>query len=173
MINHIPELMDSGVDAFKIEGRARSPDYAAISTKVYREAINLFLRDKENFKTNPLWIKELSKVFNRGFDTGFYFNIPYETSENNKSTYIKKDIGNVVNYYSKVNVAEIKIWDDLAIGDEIMIQGETTGSINHVIESMEINNEKVSHVSKGENVAVAISQKVRANDFVYKLIPRE
>ena len=172
MIEHMPELIDTGVDAFKIEGRARSADYAATATSVYREAIDLYQKDRKNYKYNPQWMERLNEVFNRGFDTGFYFNTPYEISENNKSKYVKKDIGKVINYYNKVEVAEIKIWDDLAIGDELMIQGPTTGSVRHTVDSMEIHNEKTDFVKKGQNVGVKIPYKLRKNDFVYKLVER-
>lgn len=172
MIEHIPELIDTGVDAFKIEGRARSADYAATATSVYREAIDLYQKDSAQYKYNPRWMERLNEVFNRGYDTGFYFNTPYEISENNKSKYVKKDIGKVINYYNKVKVAEIKIWDNLSIGDEIMIQGPTTGSIRHTIDSMEINNEQVDYVEKGLNVGIKIPYKLRKNDFVYKLVER-
>jgi putative protease len=118
-------------------------------------------------------MEELSSVFNRGFDTNFYFSTPFETSEDNQSKYIKKDIGQVVNYYSKVNAAELRIWDDLKIGDKIIIQGKTTGSITHTIDSMQIEGRPVDNVEKGCNVAIALPSKVRQNDFVYKLIERE
>lgn len=172
MIEHIPELIKTGIDSFKIEGRARSPDYGAMVTNVYRQAIDEYYTNPNNYKVNPQWIEELKSVFNRGFDTGFYFNTPYKTSENNQSKFIKKDIGQVVNYFNKVKVAELKIWDDLAIGDEILIQGTTTGSIKHKIDSMQINGKNVKKVEKGNNVGVAIPTKVRANDFVYKLVKR-
>ena len=85
---------------------------------------------------------------------------------------MKKDIGQVVNYYSKVKAAELRIWDDLKIGDKIIIQGRTTGSITHTIDSMQVEGEPVDSVKKGCNVAVAIPVKVRENDFVYKLVER-
>ena len=173
LIEHIPELIEAGIDSFKIEGRARSPDYVATAVKVYREAIDLYQKDPENYQYNPKWMEELMKVFNRGYDTGFYFNIPHEISENNQSKFIKKDIAKVVNYYNKIKVAELKIWDDLAIGDEIMIQGPTTGSITHVIDSMQIDGKAIEKAKKGSNVAIAIDEKLRESDFVYKLIPRE
>lgn len=172
MIEHIPELIKTGIDSFKIEGRARSPDYGAMVTNVYRQAIDEYYTNPNNYKVNSQWIEELKSVFNRGFDTGFYFNTPYKTSENNQSKFIKKDIGQIVNYFNKVKVAELKIWDDLAIGDEILIQGTTTGSIKHKIDSMQINGKNVKKVEKGNNVGVAIPTKVRANDFVYKLVKR-
>lgn len=173
MIEHIPELVDTGVASFKIEGRARSPDYGAMVTSVYRQAIDRYFENPDDYKVDPSWIERLSEVFNRGFDTGFYFNQPYEISEDNQSKYIKKDIGKVVNYYSKVKVAELKIWDDLALGDKILIQGQTTGSIEHVIESMEIERKPIKKAPKGCNVAVACENKVRENDFVYKLTERD
>ena len=172
MIEHIPELMKSGVSSFKIEGRARSPDYGAMVTRIYRDAIDNYLMNPADYSVKKEWINELSSVFNRGFDTNFYFNTPFETSEDNQSKYIKKDIGQVVNYYNKVKAAEIRIWDDLSLGDKIIIQGQTTGSINHTIDSMQINGKSVDYVKKGSNVAIAIPTKVRENDFVYKLVER-
>ena len=173
LIEHIPELIDAGIDSFKIEGRARSPDYVATAVRIYRQAIDRYERDRENYEYDPKWMEELEKVFNRGFDTGFYFDVPYETSESNQSRYVKKDIGKVVNYYNRIKVAELKIWDDLRLGDEIMIQGPTTGSITHVIDSMQIDGKAIEKAEKGSNVAIAIDEKLRESDFVYKLVPRE
>ena len=173
MIEYIPELMKSGVASFKIEGRARSPDYGAMVTGIYREAIDCYQEDPINYKVKDEWMEELTAVFNRGFDTNFYFNTPFETSEDNQSKYIKKDIGQVVNYYNKVGAAELRIWDDLKIGDKIIIQGQTTGSITHTIDSMQIEGKSVDNVGKNSNVAVLIPTKVRKNDFVYKLIERD
>ena len=172
MIEYIPELMKSGVDSFKIEGRARSPDYGAMVTGIYREAIDSYVRDPSSYKVQDKWMDELTSVFNRGFDTNFYFNTPFEVSEDNQSKYIKKDIGQVVNYYNKVGAAELRIWDDLKIGDKIIIQGQTTGSITHTIDSMQIEGESVEEVEKNSNVAILIPTKVRKNDFVYKLVER-
>jgi len=173
MIEYIPQLMESGVASFKIEGRARSPDYGAMVTGIYRQAIDNYEKDPLGYEVKDEWMEELSSVFNRGFDTNFYFSTPFETSDDNQSKYIKKDIGQVVNYYSKVNAAELRIWDDLKIGDKIIIQGKTTGSITHTIDSMQIEGRPVDNVEKGCNVAIALPSKVRQNDFVYKLIERE
>ena len=154
MIEHIPELIKTGVSSFKIEGRARSPDYGAMVTGIYREAIDSYLNNPDDYKVNPGWMEELKSVFNRGFDTGFYFDTPFETSETNQSKYIKKDIGQVVNFYNKVSVAELRVWDDLKIGDKIMIQGETTGSVTHIVESMQVDGADVDNVSRDSNVGV-------------------
>ena len=132
MIKYIPELIESGINVFKIEGRARPADYVTTVTSVYREAIDSY--EIGNWKFDQKWADELKKVFNRGFDTGFYFKTPFKTSEYNEATYIKKDIGSVVNYYKNVSAAEIRLWNDLKIGDEIIIQGNKTGSIIQKVE---------------------------------------
>ena len=171
MIEYIPQLINSGVDSFKIEGRARSPDYGAMVTGVYRHAIDSYNDNPSEYKVRDEWMDELTGVFNRGFDTNFYFNTPFEISEDNQSKYIKKDIGQVVNYYNKVGVAELRIWDDLKIGDKIIIQGQTTGSVTHTIDSMQIEGKSVDNADNC-NVGVLMPTKVRKNDFVYKLVER-
>jgi U32 family peptidase len=176
MVEHIPELVDAGVSVFKIEGRARPSDYVASVTKVYREAIDDYEEgnwdsDKQNGRIEG-WLNELGEVFNRGFDSGFFLKTPFETSCDNISKYKKKDIGEVVNYYQKVCAAELKIWDDIMIGDKLTIQGSTTGSINLTVESMQINGKNINKAVKGTNVAISLSEKVRPKDNVYKRILR-
>lgn len=170
-IEHIPELIEAGIDAFKIEGRARPADYVATVTKTYREAIDKY--ENGNWEIKQGWIEELKKVFNRGFDTGFYFKTPYKISEYNESTHIKKDIGSVINYYKNVSAAEIRLWDDLKVGDEIIIEGKTTGSIIQNVESMQIDGKNVRSIQKGQNVGIKVEGKVRPNDVVYKRILRK
>lgn len=171
MIKHVPELIESGIDAFKIEGRARPADYVATVTRVYRESIDRY--EGGNWEFDEKGIEELKSVFNRGFDTGFYFKTPYRTSSYNEATYTKKDIGSVVNYYKNVTTAEIRLWEDLKIGDEIIIQGNKTGSFMQKVESMQIDGEDIREAEKGQNVGLFVKEKVRPNDLVYKRIKRE
>ena len=176
MIDNIPELVKAGVNVFKIEGRAKPADYVASVTRVYREAIDTFLEGKWNSISSQKkdeWKQDLAKVFNRGFDSGFYFRIPHETSNSNQATSIKKDIGVVVNYYQNVGAAEIKLWENLELGEEILIQGKTTGSISMKVESMQVNGENIDKISKGQNVAIQVDEKVRPNDQVYKLLNKK
>ncbi len=176
MVEYIPQLVDAGVEIFKIEGRAKPADYVATVTRVYREAINIYnkgtwdIKKQENIEK---WKKDLTKVFNRGFDTGFFYKIPEETSSSNKATCIKKDIGMVVNYYQKVQAAEIRLWDNLELGEEIIIQGNKTGSISMKVKSMQINGETIKKISKGQNVGLHVKEKVRPNDTVYKILTKD
>lgn len=177
MIEHIPLLIESGVKVFKIEGRARPADYVATVTRVYREAINEYEAGQwnapEHEENIERWLKELKNVFNRGFDTGFYFNTPTENSSYNEARFKKKDVGVVVNYYKRVQAAEIRLWDELCVGDTLIIQGQTTGSSEQIVESMQIDGKPVKNGIKGQNVAVHFTETVRPGDNVYKRVLRK
>lgn len=170
MIEYVPELIEAGISSFKIEGRARSADYVASVTKVYKKAIDSY--ESGNWVFNENWMDELKKVYNRGFDTGFYFRNPHQTSSLNQATHTKKDIGEVVNYYSKVKAAEIRLWNDLTVGDEILVQGPTTGSISQTVESIQIERKNVFKGKKGQNIGISIKNKVRPGDLVYQRFER-
>lgn len=172
MIEHVPKLIEAGIDAFKIEGRARAPDYVSTVTKCYSDAIKLYedgLWDESSKSLIPKWKNELKSVFNRGFDTGFYFRTPKETSLDNQATYKKVDIGQVTNYYKKINVAEIKLWDTLEVGDTIIIQGNKTGSVSEKVLSMQIDGKNVEIVTN-DSVGIKLENIVRENDHVYKKV---
>ena len=76
MIEHISDLMESGIDSFKIEGRMKSAYYTAICANTYKMAINEYLKSPENYKYNPLWLRELESVSHREYATGFYYDNP-------------------------------------------------------------------------------------------------
>ena len=82
MIEHIPELINSGITSFKIEGRVKTEYYVATVVGAYRRAIDSYLSDPEGYKFNPEWLTEVSKVSNRGYTTGFWFNKPDANSQN-------------------------------------------------------------------------------------------
>jgi putative protease len=167
MVEHIPELIDAGISSFKIEGRARPADYVATVTRVYREAIDRY--QDGNWKFDEKWLEELRRVFNRGFDTGFYYKIPHQISSSNQATYRKKDVGEVINYFQKAQAAEIRIWDGIQEGDELMIQGPTTGSVVQKVESLQIHGKNVQEAVKGDNVGLKVKNRVRPRDIIYKL----
>ncbi len=179
MIEHIPELMDV-LDSFKIEGRAKNADYVMRTVKTYREAIDSVF-DGNYYEKISKFKKELQKIYNREYDTGFYFrdgnsncktaahDFQYEI-EGNASSYKKIEIGKVVNFYKKVGVAEIKLTGDLNIGDEILIVGNSTGCIEEKINSIQINHKQVNYGKKGQNIGVKLKNTVRENDKVYKLV---
>src|SRR5664279_5649832 len=135
-IGFLDKLVNSGVRVLKIEGRARSAEYVKEVTSCYSEAIysieeGTFSRDKTG-----AWRSRLSTVFNRGFWDGYYlgqtmgeWNENYGSSATRRKVYI----GKIKNYFTKLNVAEIKLENgDLNIGDAILITGPTTGVVEYI-----------------------------------------
>ena len=78
----------------------------------------------------------------------------------------------MLNYYKNVSAAEIRLWDDLKIDDEIIIQGNETGSLIQNVKSMQIEGKNIKEAQKGQNVGLFVEDKVRSNDTVYKRIKR-
>lgn len=122
MIEHIPDIVDSGITSFKIEGRMKSSYYVASVIKAYREAIDSYLRDKENYEFNPKWIEELSKASHRDFSTGFYYGKP-KTQIYGNSSYIRSHdiVGLVVDYDDNQKVATIEQRNRVFKGEEVEI----------------------------------------------------
>ena len=81
MIEHIPELMGSGIDSFKIEGRMKSAYYTAICANTYKMAMNEYQKDPTQYRYNPLWLRELESVSHREYATGFYYDNPMENPQ--------------------------------------------------------------------------------------------
>ncbi len=81
MIEHIPDLMESGIDSFKIEGRMKSAYYTAICANTYKMAMSEYLKSPDKYEYNPLWLRELESVSHREYATGFYYDSPMETSQ--------------------------------------------------------------------------------------------
>ncbi len=81
MIEHIPDLIQSGIDSFKIEGRMKSAYYTAVTTNTYRMAMDAYLRDPSGYQTDPNWLRELQSVSHREYATGFYYDLPSEEAQ--------------------------------------------------------------------------------------------
>lgn len=103
MIEYIPEIVNSGINSLKIEGRVKTEYYVATVVKVYREAIDRYFENPETYQTDPKWLCELSKVSNRHYTTGFYLGKPDESAQNYEtSAYVRNyDVVAVVTGYDK------------------------------------------------------------------------
>src|SRR3989338_1817567 len=106
----VDKLIEAGINAFKIEGRNRSPEYVKTAVECYKEAINNY--KKLNKIKNKL-LKKLKAAYNRGFSSGFYLGMPtakdFADSYGSKATTRKEYVGKVLNFYKKSNVALIKV----------------------------------------------------------------
>ncbi|MGI6554154.1 MAG: peptidase U32 family protein [Bacillota bacterium] len=126
MIEHIPELIEAGIDSLKIEGRMKSVHYVATVVKNYREAIDSFLEDPDNWQCRPQWLEELKKVSHRAYSTGFYFNKPSADDQTyDSSGYIRTHefVGKVLEYDSTTKRALIEQRNKFSIGDIVEIFG--------------------------------------------------
>ena len=132
MVSYLPELIDAGIESFKIEGRMKSAYYVALVTGVYRQAIDDFFKDRDRYKAKiPHYLSELKKASHRDFTTGFYFG--KTTSDDqvyNDSSYLKNYdfIGIVKGYDEKKGLAKIEQRNKFSVGDEIEIM-KTNGDV--------------------------------------------
>jgi putative protease len=174
-IHFMDVMLQSGVRVFKIEGRARGPEYVKTVVSCYREAIESYLDG--TFTQNKIedWNKRLSKVFNRGFWDGYYLGQrlgEWSANYGSEATHKKVYIGKVTNYFSKLDVAEILVEaQHIAIGDEMMITGETTGVYEDTIEEIRVELKPVQKAIKGNYFSIKTNKLVRRNDKVYKIVP--
>nr|WP_145102239.1 U32 family peptidase [Sporomusa sp. KB1] len=124
LINHIPELMDSGLHSFKIEGRMKSVHYVATVIKVYREAIDSYASSSAPFTVKQEWLDELQKVSHREYTTGFTFNKPTEQDQiYTSSSYIQTHnfIGLVKEYNPSTGMAAVEQRNNMKVGEKIEI----------------------------------------------------
>lgn len=174
MIEHLPELLNTGVDAFKVEGRLRNAGYTAAVSRCYREALNAC----QNGSYTPAQSHELKErleiEYNRGFSTGFYFGVPgpdglgYE-SDMNASPVQRQAVGVVLNYFPERGAAAVRLLEKgLAVGDRIIIEGATT-YLEQEVGSLMKSGRSISEAEKGLEVGLGVQDRVRENDRVFKV----
>ena len=172
-IEFFDQLIDAGIDSFKIEGRKRSPEYVARVVSVYRKAIDLHFEKKLTPEIKNEMVKELEEVYNRGFSNGFYFNKPgdgdYSDIYGSKATMKKEYVGIVHNYYKKAKAVFIGIESgEIKKEDELLIIGPTTGVVELKTKNMLNENEKeIELARKGNKITFSCPELVRPHDKVY------
>jgi putative protease len=171
-IEFVDQLIEAGIDSFKIEGRKRAPEYVAKAVSVYRQAIDLYYENNLTAVKKKELLTELEKVYNRGFSSGFYFDVPssnaYAGVEGSKATTRKSYVGKVLNYYKEIEVAHILMESgEIKIGNNILIMGETTGVLDIKLEKMTVNDKENSIANRGDEITLKVLSLVRRNDKVY------
>ena len=173
-LRFIDKMMDAGVRVFKIEGRARGPEYVYKVVTCYKEAIQSVLDGTFTEEKKDKWDEELSKVFNRGFWDGYYQGQKLgEWNKNYGSAATEKKVlvGKVVKYFSKIGVTEIAVTaSEIEKGEHLLITGPTTGVMYLDANEIRYDLNPVEKVEKGWNVSIPVTDKVRPNDKVFKLV---
>jgi putative protease len=169
----VDKIIDSGIRVFKIEGRARAPEYVKRVTSAYREAADAVCEGRYTPELAKELEKRVSEVFNRGFWDGYYQGARLgEWSEvyGNKATKKKIYIGKVTNFFSNLSVAEVLIeTGELRKGDDILIIGPSTGVMEHNVDEIRTNLESVDVAVKGEYCSLPVppGTKLRRSDKIY------
>lgn len=173
-VRFIDRMMEAGVRVFKIEGRARGPEYVYTVVKCYKEAVASVLNGSFTEEKKDEWDRQLATVFNRGFWDGYYqgqtlgeWNRHYGSMATEK----KVLVGKVIKYFSKLGVAEVAIEAaEISRGEQLLITGVTTGVMKFKAEEIRYELQPTETAQKGWRVSIPVPGKVRPNDKLYKLV---
>ncbi|MGM9827204.1 MAG: peptidase U32 family protein [Muribaculaceae bacterium] len=172
-IHFLNKMVDAGVRVFKIEGRARGPEYVRRTVEVYNEAL-LAICDG-SYATDAMiadWDERLAQVFNRGFWDGYYQGQrlgEWSRKYGSSATRVKQYIAKGVKYFSRIGVGEfIMEAGELNVGDEVVITGPTTGALIVKVEDIQVNCKSVPKAVKGDAFSIAVPAKIRPSDRLYR-----
>ncbi|MCF7816011.1 MAG: U32 family peptidase [Candidatus Pacebacteria bacterium] len=173
MIDKIPELLNAGVQVFKIEGRGRAPEYVEIVTRAYKQALNDITHATYTKEKIEEYFDSLKTVYNRNLSHGNYYlgqeQDAYSNTHGSQATKEKILVGIVEKYYVKAGVVEISLnAEGLKISDEIKIIGQTTGVYSSVINELrDAKQNPITQGEKGDIVTLPVTERIRKNDRVY------
>lgn len=174
MIEYIPELVNSGIKSFKIEGRMKSSYYIATVVGAYRKAIDHYIKDPDNFILDKEWVDEVHKASHREFSTGFYFGKPdskgqiYETS-----SYVRDYafVGVVMDYDNSTGIATIEQRNKMSLGEEIEVIGPKKKMFSQRIEEMW--DEEGQKIESAPHPQQIVKMKMKHDVSKYDIIRRE
>jgi putative protease len=168
-IDFIDRLIESGIQAFKIEGRMRSPEYIQVTTSVYHQAIEDYFSGKFDDKRKEELKEKLRTVFNRGFSSGFYLGDPSDRlSRRLQSSHEKVYVGEVTKFYKKINVAEVLVRNEpLKKGDTIICAGKSTPAAFATVSDIQIDHKFVDRIERGQAAGLRLPFEVRRKDKVF------
>lgn len=175
-IHFMNKMLDAGVRVFKIEGRARGPEYVRTVVECYKEAIKAYLDGTFTDEKIAAWDERLKTVFNRGFWDGYYLGQrlgEWTRNYGSAATERKIYVGKGVKYFSNIGVSEFLVEAaEVSVGDKLLITGPTTGALFMTLEEARVDLESVQTVKKGQHFSMK-SDKIRPSDKLYKLVSTE
>lgn len=170
-IHFLNKMIDAGVTVFKIEGRARGPEYVKVAVECYSAAIDAICDGSYGEEKIAAWDAELEKIFNRGFWDGYYLGQrlgEWSSKYGSSATRVKRYAAKGVRYFPAIGVGEFLMESgELHLGDEIVITGPTTGAIIMTVEEMRVDLKPVDTVGKGESFSIKTDKKIRPSDKLY------
>ena len=173
-IDFLDQVADAGIKVLKIEGRGRAPEYVAKVIKCYRDAIDSIYNGTYDKEKVIDWMKELEKVYNRGFWNGYYLGQKlgeWSKGSGSHATQKKVYIGRGMHFYPKSKIGEFKIEAyEISLGDTILITGPTTGARELEVSEMLVNDKKLESGKKGDSVTIPLEFRIRPSDKLYKIV---
>lgn len=170
-IGFLDKMVSAGVRVFKIEGRARGPEYVGETVRCYSEALQAICDSTYSPELVEKWEERLRKVFNRGFWDGYYLGRrlgEWSAKYGSSATRTKRYIAKATRYFSRLGVAEFRMEaGELAVGDEVIITGPTTGALILKAEELRTDDGPAGKVGKGDLFSMPVPQKVRLSDRLY------
>lgn len=170
-IHFLNKMVDAGVRVFKIEGRARGPEYVAETVACYSEALEAICNHDFTDDKIQAWNQRLARVFNRGFWDGYYLGQrlgEWSSKYGSSATRVKQYAAKAMRHFSKIGVGEFLMEaGELHQGDEVVITGPTTGAIICKAEELRRDLKPVDNVQKGDLFSMPVPQKVRPSDRLY------
>lgn len=170
-IDFLPAMVEAGVRVFKIEGRARGPEYVYETVKCYSEALEAICNGTFGEEKLAEWNGRLAKVFNRGFWNGYYMGQrlgEWSAKYGSSATRVKQYAAKAGKYYSRLGVGEFLMEaGELNVGDEVVITGPTTGALIFTVEELRFDLKPVDKVVKGQLFSLPVPAKTRPADRLY------
>lgn len=170
-IHFLNKMIDAGVTVFKIEGRARGPEYVATAVRCYSEAIDAICNGTYGPELIAGWDECLSRIFNRGFWDGYYLGQrlgEWSSKYGSSATRVKRYAARGVKYFSRLGVGEFVMEaGELKVGDEVVITGPTTGAIIITVDSLEVDCHPAEKAVKGDAFSIPVPAKIRPSDKLY------
>lgn len=177
MIEHVPDLIESGIVSLKIEGRVKSAYYLATVVRSYRMAIDAYYNDPENYKFDPYFLEEIKKVSHRDFTTGFFYGKATKDSQVYKTnSYIRgyDFVGNVLDYDEDSKIATIEQRNRIFKGEEVEIFGPGIVHFNQKIDYMtDDKDNEIQVANKAKQIfKIKVDQPVK-KDYMLRKINEE
>lgn len=173
-IDFLDQVMATGVSVLKIEGRGRAPEYVYKTVKVYREAIDALEEGSYSEERIETWMDELSKVYNRGFWSGYYLGQKlgeWSKKHGSQATEKKVYLGKGLHYFPKPKIGHFRMDAlELKIGDRVLITGPTTGVIEANVGELMVDKKPVRETKKGDEFTMPINHIIRPSDKLYKIV---
>ena len=170
-IHFLNKMIDAGVSVFKIEGRARGPEYVKIAVEAYSQAIQAVCDGTYGENLIQEWDERLGRIFNRGFWNGYYLGQrlgEWSHKYGSSATRVKRYAAKGVRYFSNLGVAEFYVESgEVCVGDDVVITGPTTGALILTVEELRVDLKPVDRAVKGQSFSMKVPSKIRPSDRLY------